>query len=43
MAEANTPSRLLIVEDDQRMRTFLAGELNCEGYAVSEAEDGQGR
>jgi DNA-binding response OmpR family regulator len=34
-------SRLLIVEDDQRMRTFLAGELNCEGYSVTEAEDGQ--
>ena len=42
MAEASCASRLLIVEDDPRMRTFLAGELNCEGYQVSEAEDGQG-
>ncbi|MDM7954126.1 MAG: response regulator transcription factor [Cyanobium sp. CZS 25K] len=42
MAEATSQSRLLIVEDDQRMRTFLAGELNCEGYNVTEAEDGQG-
>jgi hypothetical protein len=35
MAEASSPSRLLIVEDDLRMRSFLAGELNCEGYCVS--------
>lgn len=42
MAEASAPSRLLIVEDDRRMRSFLVGELNCEGYRVAEAEDGQG-
>jgi DNA-binding response OmpR family regulator len=42
MPVASSQARLLIVEDDQRMRTFLAGELNCEGYGVSEAEDGQG-
>ncbi|WP_216903364.1 response regulator transcription factor [Synechococcus sp. CCY 9618] len=42
MPAETTQARLLIVEDDQRMRTFLAGELNCEGYGVSEAEDGQG-
>jgi two-component system response regulator MprA len=41
-SEAAPKARLLIVEDDQRMRTFLAGELNCEGYGVTEAEDGQG-
>jgi len=41
MASDASPGRLLIVEDDQRMRTFLAGELNCEGYGVVEAEDGQ--
>jgi DNA-binding response OmpR family regulator len=41
MPEAYTGSRLLIVEDDQRMRAFLAGELRCEGYDVSEAGDGQ--
>lgn len=42
MPAASSQARLLIVEDDQRMRSFLAGELNCEGYGVSEAEDGQG-
>jgi DNA-binding response OmpR family regulator len=41
MAAESARSRLLIVEDDQRMRSFLAGELNCEGYGVSQAEDGQ--
>ncbi|KEF41351.1 MAG: regulator [Cyanobium sp. CACIAM 14] len=41
MPEASSRGSLLIVEDDQRMRTFLAGELHCEGYGVSEAEDGQ--
>jgi len=39
----DTPAvaHLLVVEDDARLRSFLAGELRCEGYAVREAEDGQ--
>ncbi len=42
MTAASSQAKLLLVEDDQRMRSFLAGELNCEGYGVTEAEDGQG-
>ena len=39
----DTPAvaHLLVVDDDARLRSFLAGELRCEGYAVREAEDGQ--
>jgi DNA-binding response OmpR family regulator len=33
--------QLLVVDDDVRMRTFLAGELRAEGYGVEEAGDGQ--
>lgn len=33
--------RLLIVDDDARLRVFLAEELALEGYAVAEAFDGQ--
>lgn len=33
--------RLLIVDDDARLRGFLAEELALEGYAVAEAGDGQ--
>jgi len=41
VAEAPAAARLLVVDDDARLRTFLTGELRCEGYAVQEAEDGQ--
>ena len=41
MAESQATARLLVVDDDARLRTFLAGELRCEGYEVREAEDGQ--
>ena len=41
MAESKATARLLVVDDDARLRTFLAGELRCEGYEVREAEDGQ--
>ena len=39
----DTPAvaHLLVVDDDARLRSFLAGELRCEGYEVREAEDGQ--
>jgi DNA-binding response OmpR family regulator len=41
VAESKATARLLVVDDDARLRTFLAGELRCEGYEVREAEDGQ--
>jgi DNA-binding response OmpR family regulator len=44
MVSATNPgakAQLLLVEDDVRMRAFLAGELACEGYGVEEAADGQ--
>lgn len=34
-------AQLLIVDDDSRLRTFMAGELGLEGYAIQEACDGQ--
>lgn len=36
-----SPPRVLIVDDDDRLRGFLAEELALEGYAVTEAADGQ--
>lgn len=33
--------QLLIVDDDPELRRFLAGELEAEGYATSEAANGQ--
>lgn len=33
---------VMIVDDDPRLRQFLAGELAVEGYSVREASDGQG-
>lgn len=41
MPDASPTARLLVVDDDARLRSFLVGELRCEGYAVTEAEDGQ--
>lgn len=32
---------VLVVDDDARLRSFLVGELRCEGYLVREAGDGQ--
>lgn len=37
----STPLEVVIVDDDPRMRQFLCGELEVEGYAVREAADGQ--
>jgi DNA-binding response OmpR family regulator len=34
--------QVLLVDDDSRLRTFLAEELAAEGYGVVEAGDGQG-
>ncbi len=34
--------QLLIVDDDPELRRFLASELQAEGYATSEAANGQG-
>ena len=33
--------QVLIVDDDPELRRFLAGELEAEGYAISEAANGQ--
>jgi len=33
--------QVVIVDDDARLRQFLTGELEVEGYAVREAADGQ--
>lgn len=33
--------QVVIVDDDPRLRQFLCGELEVEGYAVREAADGQ--
>jgi two-component system alkaline phosphatase synthesis response regulator PhoP len=33
--------RILIVEDDPKMRKLLAGDLELEGYAVVTAQDGE--
>jgi two-component system response regulator MprA len=33
--------QVVIIDDDPRLRQFLCGELEVEGYAVREASDGQ--
>jgi two-component system, OmpR family, phosphate regulon response regulator PhoB len=33
-------SRVLIVDDDQRVRTVVSWQLEAEGFAVTEAADG---
>ncbi len=37
----STPLEVVIVDDDPRLRLFLCGELEVEGYGVREAADGQ--
>ena len=37
----STRFEVVIVDDDPRLRQFLCGELEVEGYAVREAVDGQ--
>jgi DNA-binding response OmpR family regulator len=39
-AEVNAPTRVLLAEDDEEMRTMLAAALRHEGYEVEEAHDG---
>jgi len=39
-ATANAPTAVLLAEDDDEMRRMLAGALRREGYAVTEARDG---
>jgi DNA-binding response OmpR family regulator len=41
VSETTIGSRILVVDDEPRLRSFLVGELRCEGYTVAEAEDGQ--
>ena len=36
-----TPLRILVVEDEERIRQFLQRGLSYEGYRVDIAEDGQ--
>ncbi len=38
---ASMPGRVLVVEDDDRIRTLLRVALEDEGYAVAEAESGE--
>ena len=40
-ADPDGRQQVVIVDDDGRLRQFLAGELEVEGYAVREAADGQ--
>jgi two-component system response regulator MprA len=40
-ASETTPQRVLIVDDDARLRSCLAEELGLEGYTVVQAGDGQ--
>jgi DNA-binding response OmpR family regulator len=41
MQLAGTPSRILLVDDDQRLCRFLSGFLGREGYATATAHDGR--
>jgi DNA-binding response OmpR family regulator len=42
VADAKHPkAHVLIVDDDARLRSFVAGELVLEGYEIQEAGDGQ--
>lgn len=40
-ADPDGRQQVMLVDDDGRLRQFLAGELEVEGYAVREAADGQ--
>ncbi len=41
MAERGTgPARILVVDDDERVRTVVSWQLEADGYAVSHARDG---
>ncbi len=37
-----TSTRVLVVDDDDRVRTMVAWQLEADGYAVTEAADGAG-
>src|SRR3954463_5158815 len=41
MTATTAPGRVLVVDDDARVRTVVAWQLEAEGYAVGEAADGQ--
>jgi CheY-like chemotaxis protein len=42
MASTGVPLRVLVVEDDQPVRTFISFALSRDGMQVTEAEDGAG-
>ncbi len=41
MSAVNAPARILVVEDDDSLRTSVVTTLRAEGFAVAEAPDGR--
>ncbi len=41
MSAVNAPARILLVEDDDALRTAVAATLRAEGWLVTEAPDGR--
>ena len=41
MSAVNAPARILVVEDDDSLRTAVATTLRAEGFVVVEAPDGR--
>ena len=41
MSAVNAPARVLVVEDDDSLRTAVAATLRAEGLVVTEASDGR--
>lgn len=41
MSAVNAPARILVVEDDDSLRTAVATTLRAEGFVVAEAPDGR--